>query len=209
MAVDLMNELMSAGATAVADDVEKAAESSGELPPGKYAARLEAAQSKDVAELPMWELLFVITAGAYRGRKVRYSLWMGTKETDKEGDTKTPEQIEEQKKLIRNEFFHTAGVLGLAVKAEKDGKKVYAIAAGKHDFRDVRGAECVIKTKLRAYKTQAGEDRMGAEVDKFGVLSFSDPKAKGVARPAAGTVPPLAPAASPAGQDYSDLASGV
>lgn len=209
MSIDLTAELMGAGATAAVDEVEKAAETSGELPAGKYPARLEGAQSKDVAELPIWELLFTITAGQYRGRKVRYSLWLGTKETDKEGDTKTPEQIAEQKVRIRNEFFHTAGVLGLAVKTEKDGKKVYTIAQGKHDFRDVLGAECVIDTKLRAYKTAAGEERMGAEVKQFGVLAFGDPKAKGIARPAAGTAPPPAAKADVKNENYADLASGV
>lgn len=204
MSIDLTSELFNENATAVVGDVETAAESSGELPPGKYAARLDGATQKEVAGLPLWELLFQVTAGAFRGRKVRYSLWLGTREEDREGGAKTPEQLEEQKKRIRNEFWHAAGVLGLAVKsAGADGKSIYKLAPGKRDFRDVLNAECVVKTKIRAYKTAAGEDRKGAEVEQFGVLSFSDPKAKGVARPAAGSLPP-APAA-PAHEDLSDL----
>jgi hypothetical protein len=211
MSIDLTAELLNESATAVVDEIESAAATAGELPPGKYPARLEGAQQKELGGLSTWELLSLVTAGPYKGRKVRYSLWMGTKETDKDGNQKTPEQIEEAKKRIRNEFWHAAGVMGLAVKVPgPNGKPVYKFAPNKRDFRDVLGAEFVVKTKLRAYTTQSGEERKGSEVEQFGVFAFGDPKVKEVTKPAPGSVPP--PAASPvagSSEDLSDLAEGV
>jgi len=172
MSIDLTAELFAENATAVVDDVETAASSSGELPPGKYHVRLEGAQQKDVGDMPVWELSFLIIGGAFKGRKTRYSLWLGTKETDKEGNAKSKEKLEEDKKRIRNEFWHAAGVLGLATKTKgTDGKDIYKMAQGKRDFRDVVGAECVVETGLRATKDKDGNDKKYSEVKMFGIYA--------------------------------------
>lgn len=204
MSIDLTAELMNENATAAADEVEGAAASSGELPAGKYAAMLDGASLK-TGDHPLWELWFKVTAGQFAGRKVKYPVWTSTSENDKDGNRKTEEQMKQSVAKIKNEFFHTAGVLGLAVKTNG----VYKFVPGKRDFRDVLGAQCVVKTRLRP-ATTPGDDRKFPEVEQFGVLSFADPKAKGVERPAAGSVPThSAPPAEVKADDLADLASQV
>lgn len=182
MSIDLTNELMNEDATASVDDVETAAASSGELPPGKYHVRLEGAQNKSIGNMPVWEMSFVVLAGQFAGRKVRYSLWLGTKEDDKDGNPKSADKLETDKKRISNSFWHAAGVLGLAVQvAGADGKKVYKKAPGRHDFRDCLGADCIVETILNGFKDASGNDKRIAEVKMFGIHATSDPKAtKGV-----------------------------
>lgn len=203
MSIDLTQELFNEAATAVVDEVEGAAATAGELPPGKYHAQLNGVARKEIAGMPVDELSFVVIGGPMRGRKVRYSLWLGVKETDSDGNPKSAEQIEEHKKRSKNEFWHAAGVLGLAQKVGG----VYKFAPGKRDFRDCLGAECIVETSLRSYKTQQGDDKKAAEVKMFGVYAVNDPKCASVAKAPAGSAPPVGAATGVgvASQDLSDL----
>ena len=183
MSIDLTNELMNEEAYAPVEDVESAAANAGELPPGKYHVRLEGAQNKSVNDKPLWDMSFVVIAGGCVGRKVRYSLWLGVSETDKEGNSKPAEKLEADKKRVRDEFWHAAGVLGLAVKTSgANGKSVYKRAPGKRDFRDVLGADCVVETTVRSYKDASGNDKRNAEVKMFGIFTTNDAKAKDVSK---------------------------
>ena len=187
MRIDLTNELMNEDATASVDDVETAAASSGELPAGKYHVRLEGAQNKSVNDKPLWELTFVLLAGQFAGRKVRYSIWLGVSECDKDGNPKPADKIAADVKRVKDEFWHAAGVLGLAVKTNgADGKAIYKLAPGRRDFRDVLGADCIVDTTVRAYKDKDGNDKRGSEVKMFGIYALSDPKAKDVVKAATG-----------------------
>lgn len=180
MAIDLTKELFNAEATANVNDVETAASSNGELPPGKYHVRLDGVQNKEAGELNVTEFTFVIASGAFKGRKVRYQLWLGTKETDKDGNPKPADKLAEDTKRIKNEFWHAAGVLGLATKTA-DGKS-YAIAKGKSDFKDCLNAEAVVETTLRAYKDAQGNDKKSSEVKMFGLYATNDPKVAAIVK---------------------------
>jgi hypothetical protein len=89
-------------------------------------------------------------------------------------------------------------------------KGIYAPVPGKHDFRDAINAECVVKTVLKP-SGRDGDDRKFAEVDNFGVLAFSDPKAKGVvlAGPGEKAAAPAPASRAAAQEDMSDLVSNV
>jgi len=211
MAIDLTSELLNENATAAADEVEGAAATSGVLPAGKYHARLEGAQQKELGNTPVFELTFEVIGGPYAGRKPRYSLWLGMKETDKDGNSKTPEQLQKGREAISNEFWHAAGCLGLATKKEVNGKSKYAYAKRKdgtplRDFRDVLGAECIIETKLREYGPE-GDKKQASEVKMFGIHLLSDPKMKDVVRAKPGERPAVnVPVPQQASRDLSDLA---
>lgn len=171
MAIDLMEELTGEGATADAGAVENAAKFSGMIPPGKYPAIFDGFQTKEIGEGTVCEFEFKLTGGPAKGMKVRYSLFTSVKETDKDGRARSPEDIEQLKAKIKNEYWHTAGALGLAIKVTKDGKQTYQYADPKsRDFRDRRGVACIVETRLRKYKDKVtGEDKETAEVKMFGV----------------------------------------
>jgi hypothetical protein len=206
MSFDLTDELLNTERTSAADQVDAAAASAGEIPPGKYPARLEGATRKEVAGLSMWEMYFLITGGQYRGRKVKYALWTSSKGTDKDGCPLSADDLDRMKQQIINEFDHAGRVLGLKTKVAQTGggKAVYKTTAGKHDFRDCIGAECVVETKLRA-ASDPGDTRKFPEVVKFGLHAYGDPKAKGIDRPAAGSLPAAtAPAPNAAATESMD-----
>lgn len=200
MSIDLMDELFGENATYDANAADQAAKFAGKIPPGKYTAFLEGVQVKEVGEGTVHELEFKIQGGACNGLKVRYSLFLSVKETDKDGNPKTAEQIAEQKARIKNEFWHTAGVLGLAVKVTKDGKSEYKLAPGKRDFKDVRGAVAQIETRIRKYRdAKTGEDKETSEIKMFGIQSLP----AGSSVPTVGSSSNAAPATRAA--DLSDL----
>lgn len=233
--IDLTSELMGGIGVSFADDVDKAAETSGQVPPGKYHARVDGATEKG-SPGNAWrdEVWFLILAGPFAGRKVKYTIWRETSNKDKEGNPKDPQKLATDKARIINEFDHSYGVLGIKRKVfgdearkfiagqlngkpgatpeqiariadEASKRGVYVAVAGKYGFRDALGAECVIKTTLRPSNTD-GDDRKFAEVEQFGVLAFNDPKAKGAIMAQAGaTHPPIGSTPTPAARDLSDL----
>jgi hypothetical protein len=194
MAIDFMDQLLNPNAQASATEVDEAAESQGALPPGKYHARLDTVTNKEVGGIKVANLEFRVLAGKFKGRKVSYQLWYGTSETDKEGNPKSQEELEEAKRRIQNEFWHAASVLGLAAKVTTvDGKTVYKLVAGKKDFRDCIPNECIVETKIRKYTTAKGVDGEISEVKMFGLMGLDDPKAKDVAKLESGATRPSMP----------------
>lgn len=171
MAIDLMEELTGEGATADAGAVENAAKYAGMIPPGKYPAVFDGFQVKEINGGTAYEFEFKLTGGVAKGMKVRYTLFMTIKETTKEGAAIPAEELAQMKQRAINEYWHTAGALGLAVKVVKDGKATYQYADPKsRDFRDRRGVACVVETKVRKYQDgKTGEEKETSEVKKFGV----------------------------------------
>lgn len=177
MSIDLMDELMGADATCDASAAEKAAKFAGMVPPGEYQAVLHTATEKDLRDSKIIELEFKLVSGPAKGMKVRYTLFMGVKETDKNGVPRSPEEIEQAKNSIKNNFWTTAAAVGLAKKVTKDGKASFVKAEGKYNFRDCCDTECVVKTKIREYvDARSGEKKQTSEVAMFGVLPLGDRK---------------------------------
>jgi hypothetical protein len=216
MAIDLTQELLSQDFAIDAGEVESAAASSGALPDGKYHARLDGAQQKDAGGTPCWDLFFLVLTGPFAGRKPKYTLWMGTSETDRDGNQKSQEDLAEAVKKIKREFSYVATRLGLQTKKVEgtgpNAKKTYVFAKRAdgtplRDFRDLIGqSEVVIETKSRTNDFK-GEKRTFTEVAKYGVWRLDEPEAKDVSKAKPGERPAVSvPSAAAASRDLSDLA---
>ena len=186
MAIDLMDELMNGEASYDAAAAENAAKYAGMVPPGEHQAELDGVSNKEIGESKVTELEFKIVAGPSKGMKVRYTLFTSVKETDKDGRQRTPEELEQAKNSVKNNFWTTAAALGLAKKVTKDGKASFVKTEGKHDFKDCRGTQCIVKTKVRKYVDRRdGTEKTTSEVAMFGVLPLgSRPVVGGGSAPA-------------------------
>jgi hypothetical protein len=177
--MNLSDEFYGDDAAADAKEVDDGVQSGGLVPAGMYHARLTEVKRKEVGSTDVEELTFTILAGPMKGRKVRKSLWLGV---NKEGKSKA--DIEQAEQRTRNDFWTLARALGLAEKvADSSGKLSYRKKAGKRDFKDVVGADCVVKVTVREYDDKkSGEKKKSSEVGLFGGLCLDDPKAANVER---------------------------
>lgn len=112
------------------------------------------------------ELVFKILAGDSVGREVKESLFLSPKTKDRQ--------------LL---FMMRLGVVG---RKEVGGKTVATRIAGREDFTDVLGAQCLIEVKHEEYTKTDGKKGTKAILSFGGLAEVADPKHKGVPK---GTAP--------------------
>lgn len=143
------------------------------------------------------ELTFLIIAGTSRGLKVKETIWSPAGHD--------PGKDEKGRNRMRL-FAHRLGLLTKVM--NPDGKTAtYKPVAGKNEFSDAFGAECIIKVKHeeREYQDDKGATRKitDANLDFEGVFLLDDPRVKDVQRGKAADVPKSPP--PPPKDDFGDI----
>lgn len=197
MSIDLMAMLSGEDFVADAQQVDTAVKYAGKIPPGKHKAQVANVKVQDYGNGPVYELEFKIIEGIAQEMKVKTKLYSNVKDTDKDGNPLTPEELKKSVTRAVNQLMSAAFALQLANKiTDKNGKPAYKVIKTPLDFRDAIDRFCVIETHISKFTNDKGEEIEMSAVKMFGILPPGEKT--GV------TATTAAPAKKPV--DISDLA---
>ncbi len=171
------------GGAVDADSLDARMAAGGNIPPGKYHAKLNGAKETVSKQkgTPGYELTFIVVGGPFDGTEVTDTLY----------------RTDNQKTRDRLALFGSR--LGLLVRGN-DGK--LTMAKGKRDFMDCLDTPCVIEITHEKYTREDKSEGHAVRLAFNGIHDPADPKVK--AEMAAGGKP--ATGATPAKLDKSSQA---